>query len=132
MANKMAEVAKLLGVELNEEFYGVCTGTKKRKYKITKIGLITFSDSGDEIISNALVDILCGEMKMEKLPYKPQKGEKYWTYNIDGFCVVEVCWSGWAQEFALLKCGAIFRTKAEAIAARPRIYKELTGREWTE
>ena len=33
---------------------------------------------------------------------------------------------------ATKSCGCVFRTKEEALAARPAKYKELTGKEWEE
>lgn len=134
--NKMAEVAKLLELELEEEFKMRRADTKAEfvsKYKLTENdGLQEYDKTWGWKKSVGMLALVTGRLEVVKLPYKPQKGEKYWTYNIDGFCVVDVVWSDWAQEFALLKCGAVFRTKAEAIEARPRIYKELTGKEWTQ
>lgn len=135
--NKMAEVAKLLGVELEEEFELYHIERKEKLGGIHKLteqsGLMVFSEcAGAWCKGRYLLGLLVGSLEVKKLPYRPKQKETYWTYNLNRFDVVDVCWSDWAQEFALLKCGAVFRTKAEAIAARPRIYKELTGKVWTE
>ena len=64
MENKMAEVAKLLGVELNEEF-----GVKNSnfRYKLTTYGLrkrhITLEEWGNSII---LDDLLLGKVEIVK------------------------------------------------------------------
>lgn len=136
MANKMAEVAKLLDVELEEEFeiYNIGKEALNGRYKLTaNSGLMVLKESGGVWCkAQFLSGLLVGSLEVKKLPYRPKRKETYWTYNLNYFDIVESWWSDWAQEFAMLKCGAIFRTKAEAIEARPRIYKELTGREWTE
>ena len=141
MANKMAEVAKLLGVELNEDFEVEDTiyGTKYTT-RVSHIGLENYHNNGCcgggiWITNNAMLrELLVGSVGVRILrkPWKPKSRETYWTYNLNYFDVVESCWSDWAQEFAMLKCGAVFRTREEAVAARERVYKELTGKEWRE
>lgn len=135
--NKMAEVAKLLGVELEEEFELYHIERKEKlgeRHKLTESnGLMVFNECGGVWYKERyLFGLLVGSLEIKKLPYRPKRKETYWTYNLNQFDVVESYWSDWAQEFAMLKCGAVFRTKAEAIEARPRIYKELTGKEWTQ
>jgi hypothetical protein len=71
-----------------------------------------------------------GDVEVIKIPFEPQEGEYYWTYNGDAFCIVETDWTGFASEYCKKACGCIFRTEAEAIKARPAKYKELTGKEW--
>ena len=133
MANKMTEVAKLLGVELAEEVFIVDgRGDQLGTYRLTDCGFEMKDGNGWFKSYAVLEDVLRGAYQIIKMPYRPKRKETYWTYNLNYFDIVESCWSDWAQEFAMLKCGAVFRTKAEAIAARPRIYKELTGKDWEE
>lgn len=64
--NKMKEVAKLLGVELEEEFkvYGF-----RCKYKLTNDGLMYWSYLDNKwLISTFLKELLTGELKIIKLP----------------------------------------------------------------
>ena len=64
--NKMKEAAKLLGVELNEEF-GV--EGLSFKYKLEKDGLIFWSEDSQEWISSNLIeDLLAGKARIVKLP----------------------------------------------------------------
>ena len=66
MENKMKEVAKLLGVELKEEF-GV--EGLSFKYKLEKDGLIFWSEDSQEWIgSNLIEDLLAGKARIVKLP----------------------------------------------------------------
>ena len=64
--NYMGIVAKLLGVELNEEF-GVAG--LSFKYKLKKDGLIFWSEDSQEWIgSNLIEDLLSGKARVVKLP----------------------------------------------------------------
>ena len=66
MENKMAEVAKLLGVELNEEF---TLNPSNYKYKLTRYGL--YKIYKEEIIwesSAMLQDLLLGKFTIVKIP----------------------------------------------------------------
>lgn len=66
MENKMKEVAKLLGVELEEEFrIEGCS----YKYKLSKEGLSFWGVSSQEwILSSIIGKLLTGESKIIKLP----------------------------------------------------------------
>ena len=66
MENKMAEVAKLLGVELNEEF---TLNPSNYKYMLTRFGL--YKIYKEEIIwesSSMLQDLLLGKFTIVKIP----------------------------------------------------------------
>ena len=77
MENKMKEVAKLLGVELEEEFRidGYTT-----KYKLTENGLkCWFDDFQQWYITSIIGELLTGEKQIIKLP-KPILDEKEKEY----------------------------------------------------
>lgn len=64
--NKMKEVAKLLGVELEEEFR---IDGYKLKYKLSNNGMMYWSNTLQHwILSNAIGKLLSGELKIIKLP----------------------------------------------------------------
>lgn len=134
--NKMAEVAKLLGVELEEEFHILDEREQDTgyDYKITKSGLLFWSEKLEIWIDSVLLEALLKGLKtIRKLPYKPKIGDEYWTIEDDE--ETQIAWYIWNEfmyDYMRLKSGNVFRTETEAIEARPRIYKELTGREWTE
>ena len=66
MENKMAEVAKLLGVELEEEFK---IEGYSYKYKLSKEGLSFWGVISQEwILSSIIGKLLTGESKIIKLP----------------------------------------------------------------
>lgn len=75
--NKMKEVAKLLGVELEEEFK---IEGFRCKYKLTNDGLMYWSYLDNKwLISNFLKELLTRELKIIKLP-KPILDDKEKEY----------------------------------------------------
>lgn len=131
MANYMKQVAETLGVELGEEFQIKYNDTIVRgTYRLTKKGTEIKTSGNWESIQPALLGILTGEYEIVKMPYQPKNGEVYWTYFYDNFVVNNIVWGSDVGDYTRMKCGLIFRTEAEAVAARPRVYKELTGKEW--
>lgn len=139
--NKMAEVARLLGVELDEEFrltnnIGNNVSYSNCVLKINvKEGLMYYIKEYDfwqPCNGSLLNDILAGKYGIKKQPWKPKDGELYWTYFNNNWFVDRNTYSDEPMHHMREKCGAVFRTKEEAIKARPRVYEELTGREWVE
>lgn len=135
MANYMKEVAKLLGMELDEEFR-IKNHWGENLVKITaEKGLMHYGEHLKrwmEVGTNGLNDILLGKYEIEKLQFEPKMDENYWTYSHDDFEVFQSYWLDSAIDYARKKCGMMFRTKEEAERERPRVYKELTGREYDE
>ena len=73
MANKMKEVAKLLGVELEEEFR---INVSTLEYKLTKSGLLYWSNALQMWErSRAIEELLIGQYEIIKIP-KPILDEK--------------------------------------------------------
>lgn len=139
MANITKQFAELLGVELEEEFDTLCTWNGQEaecRYKITeKEGLVYYNEQFDAWY-HADTDyryILSGEYEIIKQPYKPRKGEEYWA--LDGFSRLTAGryrWEDSLYDYIRLKSGLVFHTRAEAVEAIPRVYRELTGKEWAE
>ena len=64
--SKMNEVAKLLGIELEEEFK---VEGLSFIYKLKKDGLVFWTEEGQEWIGSQLIeDLLAGKLKIVKLP----------------------------------------------------------------
>ena len=90
--NHMAEVAKLLGVELGESFK-ITSDTQgdypcdyQNYYRLTENNCLEISDDGVEwkmtTAAVLLKYILMGDIRIAKLPWKPQIGEKYYVPRI--------------------------------------------------
>lgn len=120
MTNHMEEVAKLLGVELEEEFR--IEGTHVDYiYKISEKGLFLRCSGRDwwEEVPDTLVQMLAGmTRKIIKLPWKPQKGEKYYIPRIGAQPEYMYSVNHWDNDDIDKKyysMGLVCKTKKEAI-----------------
>lgn len=67
---------------------------------------------------------------MEKLPFVPKIGEKYWTYNSfggNGICTCRYVWINSGINKQRKAFGLVFKTKQEAEAYLPTWQKKLKG-----
>ena len=111
MENLWNLIAKARGVELNEEFILVYMGSKY-KHKITNYGLNIFI--GEEWCGSRAVDeFIRGEGEIEKIPFKPQKGDKYYTIILNK-TTESYFWDDTSTDYARLIAGVVFRTREEA------------------
>lgn len=131
--NLIPEIARMLGVELGEEFkikgYGELT------CKITDDkGLMAADDSSETgwTPANTLFAVLLNDKdEIIKLPWKPKREGTVWSFCINGDDdddVLEVDWYVWHEDvddLARLKAGWVYRTKEEAEAALPAVAAEL-------
>lgn len=128
--NLIPEIAKMLGVELNEEF------------KVDKYDEMTFKFAENMLVARAdfkgakwgityvvLSELLGGDAEIVKMPWKPRKGDDYYTFSFGGlseeWVVVKQQWDAHPYERALLDKGWVYRTKEEAKAALPAVAKEM-------
>lgn len=131
--NLIPEIARMLGVELGEEFkikgFGelTCTITDDK-------GLMAADDSSKTgwTPANALFAVLLNDKdEIIKLPWKPKAGEQYYSFggrflgDPTVWIVVDVIWQGLAYDVAMFDKGWVYRTKKEAKAALPAVAKEL-------
>lgn len=118
--NLIPKIAKMLGVELGEEFkIKGDVGT----YEFGLEGL--WGDYGTS--AEALEAILCGSAEIVKLPWKPKMYEEYWTFGKLGkqWTVGTRSWKELPYEILLLSKGWVYRTRAEAEAALPAAAEEF-------
>lgn len=128
MSNLIPVICKELNLEINEEFK--VKGLDNSIFKFTESELLQKIFDKEWFQSNLPLNLLLD--RVIKLPFKPKMRDDYWTYAKPEFRVVPSIWTDYVCDFALLKCGCVFRTEAEAIKARPQKYKELTGRDYVE
>ena len=127
--NLMYEICKMLGVELGEEFK---IEGDNRTYWFDLDGLHSGEYVAEDEDDAMLHDLLCGEVEIVKLPWKPKKGETYYTFVLmvvlmgDKWVVRSSRWGGLPNEYALLDKGWAYRTRAEAKAALPAVAKEMS------
>lgn len=131
--NLVPEIARMLGVEIGEEFK--VKGDNELTYRFTNDGLKLTHDSGIELAqisaNVAFVDLVNGKDEIIKLPWKPKAGEQYYSFGgrLIGdptvWIVVDVIWQGLAYDVAMFDKGWVYRTQEEAKAALPKVAAEL-------
>lgn len=127
--NLIPEICKMLGVEIGEKFK-----VKGREYIFHFVdnGLIAYRTDGSVLpYENCLAHFLWlinGEEEIVKMPWKPKKGETYWTFVLCGvktWGVINYVWSNGPSRMAVLKAGWVYKTCAEAEAALPKVAAKL-------
>lgn len=135
--NYMADVAKVLGVEIGE-WFKISKNAKiceELTYKFTPRGLyVEFIDNEgtgyfDAVDGKYWAGILNGEFEIVKLPWKPKNGDKYYYPGIFKKDICATCFNGCTVDYALLSLGMCYRTYEEAEAHLAEDYKKLTGKE---
>ena len=128
--NLIPEIAKMLGVELGEEFQ--IDIRSNDIFQITESGIWMKKDvNKDEWVEKPFeFMMLCnGDAVVIKLPWKPKKGEKYWGFWYssvnDAWLVLLYTWANNPADFALYKAGWVYRTRAEAETALPAVAAEI-------
>lgn len=127
--NLIPEIAKMLGVELGEEF--AIKGRKGLSYKFIIDELIVCDDDAEHGYTSAnmtLVGLIRGEEEIVKLPWQPKKGELYYSFGFRGcpkWGVSQQNWANHPADIALLEKGWVYRTRAEAEAALPKVAAEM-------
>ena len=125
--NLIPEIIKILGVELFEEFKVVSKDGSEQICDFTMRGLFV---NGNNYDKKLLVEILCGDAEVVKLPWKPREGQTVYSFYARGMSsileVISFVWVGSVVSHqALVKAGWVFKTKKEAKAALPTIAKEM-------
>ena len=123
MDNKMAEVAKLLGVELNEVFFvkgcsGCYTYYSKTYLKFTKSGLKDSVNRTSWHSAAAWVwkSLITGALKINKLPWKPSRGDVYYMPAVISISkYIKLSWTGSKNDEDSYQQGLVFRTEKEAV-----------------
>lgn len=132
--NLIPQIAKILGVELGEEFkikdkHGESVSDKT--YKFSENALMYFHQEDDNIYRivsrTTLCSLLNGNYEIVKLPWKPKKGDAYYTFEIfrGKWVVRSLWWTGAPCNYALLNKGWVFRTKEEAEDALTKVAAKM-------
>lgn len=121
--NYMPEVAKILGLKIEEEFDLIYeTGQKADwgPYKITCDGLE--DEIGNRTLhTKAFLNLLAGKYTLQKRPWRPKDGDMYWIIDPGGY----TNWYNFNKDdpgdLAILNMGNCFPTEEAAEAARPEM-----------
>ena len=137
MANYMAEVAKLLGVELGESFKitsdtkGDYPGDYQNYYRFTENNCFETSVDGVKWETATVIvlrGILMGDARIVKLPWKPQECEKYYVPRIAIRPEDRHCYYYWDNDGVDIKrydMGLVCKTPEEAIALTEKMLKAI-------
>lgn len=134
--NIIADVARLLGVELEEEFEIKNMGFI---YKFTEDGLfyrIAMGEDEDWYTDLAdLTSLICGNLEIVKFPWKPKEDEGYWHLKFVDGDYIKAGYNIWCSDtvdYMYYNLNLIYRTREEAEAHLREDYQKLMGKEWEE
>lgn len=117
--NHMKEVAKMLGVELNEEFdVHFDNSNVYMKAQLTENGFKVNDTNMLALVPNSSIRvfemILCGLATIKRKPWKPKYNEDYWAVTaIDGALTHNI-WKNCWIDITYYKLGNCYRTEQEA------------------
>lgn len=121
--NYMQDVARMLGVELGEEFK---LDGRETKYKFTENGLYFYAPDGWWQCSSVLLPkILKGKLEIVRLPWQPKHNETFYRPWRSFTGATSEYWNNAVTDFALKEAGMIFRTAEECEAALPELRENI-------
>ena len=109
--NYIADIAKLLGVELDKEFN--IKDSDYNPYKITDKGLV---DCDGDIRDSLLMGLLKGNFEIIKKPWVPEEDEPYWYLTHEGYVATDRFKNDFitSVHHMRVRLGNFFKTKQEA------------------
>lgn len=119
--NYMPEVARMLGVEIGEEFDIFDNDGEKIVYSPYKITDNAIVDCEGDPIPGLFYDLLTSKYTLQKCPWRPKDGEKYWLITNEEELTWRYFYESCIVELALLNMGNCFPTKKAAKAAVPEM-----------
>ena len=131
--NCMAAVAKMLGVELGEEFI---IENKDRKETVVLAADGFHVIQPNNVLSpdhgKLLSKVLQGLYEVKKKPWEPKKGDMYYYPGVNDGKVYNTIWLNTSMCYALKALGMVYRTREEAEAHFAEDYERLTGKKLEE
>lgn len=124
--NYMPEVAKMLGLEIGEEFdilYKDGTATEIGPFKFTNETILDCD--GDELQCWRLCCLLTGDYTIQKRPWRPKYDDEYWIVFTNGNVGWQYFRKGHTGHIANLNMGNCFPTKEAALAAVPEMLEKF-------
>ena len=112
MANYMAEVARLLGVEIGEEFE--CNDGTRCVFTSGGSFIVKHRVSNNDASNHILADLLMGVLTIKSKPWRPKYGEDYYCIGEYGQVIKNRCENCW-MDIMYYKVGNCYRTKDQAI-----------------
>lgn len=132
--NYMKDVADMLGIHLDEEFYMQHTEENEvptyAYYKLTHNGLYECINNKWEYCY-VLPLLLRGEYRIVKKPFIPKTGDKYYYISFDEYLVDVIATRHYNTEYDCIrtKAGIVYSTHKECKDNLEKDYKLLTGKD---
>lgn len=121
--NYMPEVAKMLGVEIGEEFDMIVGKSLCGPFRFTEFDVV--DREGWSIPLDRFHKLLVGEHAIKKRPWRPKDVEQFWLVKSDGNVCLNHFYKDDANDLALLNMGNCFPTKKAAKAAVPEMLEKF-------
>ena len=130
--NCMAAVAKMLGVELGEEFI-IENQDRKETVVISLDGFHVIQPNNvlGPDHGKLLSKVLQGLYEVKKKPWEPKGGQYVYFPNIENCKISRVPYIASTALFALKLLGMLYKTEVEAVTNFPHDYEKLTGKPLT-
>ena len=127
--NLISEIAKLLGVELGEEFI-IENADRKETVVLGMDGLHVIQPNNvlGPDHGKLLSKVLQGLYEVKKLPWEPREGERYCYPSVSAKNVDCTDWICCSFDYAMKALGMIYKTPEEAQAHFAENYEKLTGK----
>lgn len=107
--NFLKQIAeKLLRVRYKEESFEVI-GAENNPYRITEDGLVDCNGTPKELL---FIEVLNGNQKIKRKPYKPELDDSYWYVTENNPCWTENI--GKIEDMIFISSGNCYRTEEEA------------------
>lgn len=137
MKNYMPQVAKMLGVEVEQTFKikgWYADAPDDSVYKFTENDFCFYNEeTGVWEGSLRYTDIIDGGAVIIEIPFEPKNGKRYYMFTFSGgeFYLAETVFDEYCiVDLTNVYCGNCFGTKEEAQKHKVEIYEKLTGRKW--
>lgn len=111
--NYIPQVAKMLDLEIGEEFYSIYSDGSKKKVVFKNDGLY-YIGIFDQRASSTLSAILAGKYKIERLPWRPKLRDEYYYININGDVLTTVYYPDNLMDRMITRVGNCYPTREEA------------------
>ena len=129
MANLMLEVAKLLGVNIGEEFI-IQNADRKETVVLALDGFHVIQPNNvlGPDHGKLFSKVLQGLYEVKKKPWEPKEGERYCYPSVGAKNVDCTNWTCCSFDYAMKALGMIYKTPGEAQARFAEDYEKLTGK----
>lgn len=113
--NYIKQFAEMIGVELGEKFNIVDDETLKNSCPYVVLNGVGIVDStGTTVNSSTYKNIIVGVYEIQKLPWKPKDGDRYYRVGVNGFIDHDEFDVDFSEDLDKFKMGNCFRSRQEA------------------